>query len=102
MHAPSSTSNTDDETLHNELLWDQNDSEEFYAVHEPEPGLKLLGHAVRGKYYCSTEDECPQAGPHAFPSRRELIQIGDRFYEGDEDDALSVVRIQLFEVEYWE
>ncbi|KAJ6549474.1 hypothetical protein B0H10DRAFT_1850943 [Mycena sp. CBHHK59/15] len=36
------------ETLHSELLWDQDDSEEFYAVHEPEPGLKLLGHAVRG------------------------------------------------------
>lgn len=39
-----------EETLHDELLWDQNDSEEFYALHEPEPGLKLLGHAVRGTW----------------------------------------------------
>ncbi|KAJ7665234.1 hypothetical protein DFH06DRAFT_1323629 [Mycena polygramma] len=87
------------ETLHYELLWGQDDSEEFYAAHEPEPGLKLLGNSVRGavlrslepgKYYCS-EDECPKAGRHEFPSRLELIQIGDRFYEGEEDDALSVM-----------
>lgn len=37
-----------EETLDQELLWGQDDSEEFYAVHEPEPGLKLLGHSVRG------------------------------------------------------
>ncbi|KAJ6486128.1 hypothetical protein C8R47DRAFT_529793 [Mycena vitilis] len=78
------------ETLHYELLWGQNDSDEFYAAHEPEPGLKLLGNSVRGKYYCS-EDECPKTGRHEFPSRRELIQIGDRFYEGEEDDALSLM-----------
>lgn len=37
------------ETLHHELLWGQDDSEEFYAIHEPEFGLKLLGHSVRGR-----------------------------------------------------
>jgi hypothetical protein len=42
-----------EETLDQELCWDQDDSEEFYAVHEPEPGLKLLGHTVRGKCSCS-------------------------------------------------
>lgn len=37
-----------EETLHEELMWDQDDSEEFYATHEPGHGLKLLGHTIRG------------------------------------------------------
>ncbi|KAJ6549477.1 hypothetical protein B0H10DRAFT_2242903 [Mycena sp. CBHHK59/15] len=77
------------ETLHSELLWDQDDSEEFYAVHEPEPGLKLLGHAVRGKFLCA-EEECPKPGNHDHLSWRELIQLGDRFHiqlDSEEDEA---------------
>ncbi|KAJ7238004.1 hypothetical protein C8J57DRAFT_1144126 [Mycena rebaudengoi] len=79
------------ETLHDELSWDQEDSEEFYAAHEPEPGLKLLGRSVRGKYYCS--DECPEPGPHStHPGIRELIQLGDRREcEWDEDEALGIM-----------
>ncbi|KAJ6523509.1 hypothetical protein DFH09DRAFT_1372439 [Mycena vulgaris] len=80
------------ETLDQELVWGQEDSEEFYAAHEPEPGLKLLGHSVRGKYYCSDEDGCPQAGAHEHPDRRELIQLGDqRNCEWDEDEALAMM-----------
>ncbi|KAJ7771827.1 hypothetical protein B0H16DRAFT_1305838 [Mycena metata] len=77
-----------EETLHEALDWGQDDSEEFYAAHEPEPGLKLLGRSTRGKYYCST-DHCPRGGPHhAHPSSRELIQLGDRFTcEWEELDA---------------
>ncbi|KAJ7790577.1 hypothetical protein B0H14DRAFT_2939193 [Mycena olivaceomarginata] len=79
-----------EETLDQELCWDQDDSEEFYAAHEPESGLKLLGHTVRGKYYCS-DDECPRAGPHKHPSRRELIQLGDLHCEWGEDEALGMM-----------
>ncbi|KAJ7104386.1 hypothetical protein B0H15DRAFT_766310 [Mycena belliarum] len=83
-----------EETLHQELMWDQDDSEEFYAAHEPEHGLKLLGHTVRGKYYCSN-DECPRAGTHAHPSRRELIQLGDRFSFGEEDEEALALMAML-------
>ncbi|KAF9029344.1 hypothetical protein BDZ89DRAFT_1065498 [Hymenopellis radicata] len=80
-----------EETLDEQLIWGQDDSEEFYAAHKPEPGLKLLGHTTRGKYYCS-DDGCPQAGTHDFPYRRELIQLGDRFNcEWEEDEALDVM-----------
>ncbi|KAJ7443865.1 hypothetical protein FB451DRAFT_1413488 [Mycena latifolia] len=66
------------------------DSEKFYASHEPKRGLKLLGHSVRGKYYCS-DDDCPQEGPHVHPSRRQLIQIGDRHCDWEEDEALGMM-----------
>lgn len=97
------------ETLDQELCWDQDDSEEFYAAHEPEPGLKLLGNSVRGEYrsfcfsfhtpvqrnpgkfFCS-DDGCPRSGRHEFHDRRELIQLGDRLCEWDEDDALGIVQ----------
>ncbi|KAF7337085.1 hypothetical protein MVEN_02145700 [Mycena venus] len=78
------------ETLDQELLWGQDDSEEFYAAHEPEPGLKLLGHTVRGKYFCS-DRECPRAGTHEHPSRRELIQLGDLHCDWEEDEALGMM-----------
>ena len=39
-----------EETIHEELMWDQDDSEEFYEEHEPAPGLKMLGHSVRGTW----------------------------------------------------
>ncbi|KAJ6512552.1 hypothetical protein C8R45DRAFT_960712 [Mycena sanguinolenta] len=78
------------ETLDQELLWDQDDSEEFYAAHEPEPGLKLLGNTVRGKFFCSDEG-CPRSGRHEFHSRRELIQLGDRLCEWEEDEALGIM-----------
>lgn len=53
-----------------------------------------------GKYYCS-DDDCPQDGLHAHPSRRELIQLGDHFNcEWDEDEALGMVRslVAFFQV----
>ncbi|KAJ7218265.1 hypothetical protein B0H12DRAFT_329607 [Mycena haematopus] len=78
------------ETLDQELCWDQDDSEEFYAAHEPEPGLKLLGNTVRGKFFCS-DDDCPRPGRHEHPSRRELIQLGDRLCEWEEEDALGIM-----------
>ncbi|KAJ6596054.1 hypothetical protein B0H10DRAFT_2441963 [Mycena sp. CBHHK59/15] len=59
------------------------------AVHEPEPGLKLRGHAVRGKFLCA-EEECPKPGNHDHLSWRELIQLGDRFHiqlDSEEDEA---------------
>ncbi|KAJ6504029.1 hypothetical protein DFH09DRAFT_1201680 [Mycena vulgaris] len=71
-------------TLDQELVWGQEDSEEFYTEHEPEPGLKLLSHSVR--------DGCRQAGAHEHPDRRELIQLGDqRNCEWDEDEALAMM-----------
>ncbi|KAF9029365.1 hypothetical protein BDZ89DRAFT_1065531 [Hymenopellis radicata] len=82
-----------EETLDQELDWGQDDSEEFYAAHQPEPGLKLLGHTTRGKYYCS-DDSCPRAGTHEFPDRRELIQLGERRFTGEseeEDEAMDVL-----------
>ncbi|KAJ7196153.1 hypothetical protein C8J57DRAFT_1421041 [Mycena rebaudengoi] len=80
-----------EETLDQELHWGQDDSEELYAAHAPEPGLKLLGHTVRGKYYCS-DDECPRPGTHEHPSRRDLIQLGDRLNcEWEEDEALNMM-----------
>ncbi|KAJ7123277.1 hypothetical protein C8R43DRAFT_1032016 [Mycena crocata] len=80
-----------EETLDQELLWDQDDSEDFYAAHEPQPGLKLLGHSVRGKYYFSDDSDCPKGGPHEHPTRRELIQPGDRNFEWEQDDALGMM-----------
>ncbi|KAJ3512453.1 hypothetical protein NLJ89_g3514 [Agrocybe chaxingu] len=74
-----------EETLHEELMWDQDDSEEFYAEHEPAPGLKMLGHSVRGKFHCA-DDGCPRPGAHAFPEWRDLFQIGGRFDFEDKDE----------------
>ncbi|KAJ7183269.1 hypothetical protein C8R46DRAFT_1066432 [Mycena filopes] len=81
-----------EETLHHELSWGQDETEEFYAAHEPEEGLKLLGHTVRGKYYCA-DDECPQGVqlPGQYHPRRELLQLGDRHCECEEDDPLGVM-----------
>ncbi|KAJ6625174.1 hypothetical protein B0H10DRAFT_657882 [Mycena sp. CBHHK59/15] len=79
-----------EETLDEELLWGQDDSDEFYAAHEPESGLKLLGHSVRGKYHCA--EDCPKPGRHEHPSWRELIQLGDRLNcEWEEDEALEIM-----------
>ncbi|CAA7257415.1 unnamed protein product [Cyclocybe aegerita] len=83
-----------EETLHEELMWDQDDSEEFYAEHEPAPGLKMLGHSVRGKFYCA-DDGCPRPGAHVFPEWRDLFQIGGRFdfedKEEEDEDALETM-----------
>ncbi|KAK7063803.1 hypothetical protein R3P38DRAFT_2820440 [Favolaschia claudopus] len=73
------------ETFHWEVQMGQDDSDEFYDIHEPVRGLKLLGHSVRGKFYCS-EEVCPQSIPNQYCDRRELIQIGDRDRFTGEDE----------------
>ncbi|KAF7300301.1 hypothetical protein HMN09_00913300 [Mycena chlorophos] len=57
------------------------------------PGLKLLGVPERGKFWCSEEyctggDSNSHAGVDHF-SWRSLIQLGDRYCEWEEDNALG-------------
>ncbi|KAF7374284.1 hypothetical protein MSAN_00311400 [Mycena sanguinolenta] len=44
------------ETLDRECQGGQHDSDEFYAAHEPEPGLKLFGNTVRGNSSARMKD----------------------------------------------
>ncbi|KAJ7361214.1 hypothetical protein DFH08DRAFT_843476 [Mycena albidolilacea] len=76
-----------DETLHWELDVGVRDySDEFYNLHEPERGLKLLGHSERGKYHY--EGDC--AAGDCAAKQRELIQLGDQNC-WDADEALGIM-----------
>ncbi|KAJ7805174.1 hypothetical protein B0H14DRAFT_1598637 [Mycena olivaceomarginata] len=77
-----------DETMHWEVADGDYESDEFYDLHEPERGLKLLGHSERGKYHYV--ENC--AAGDCVATQHELIQLGDQTC-WDEGEALGIMGV---------